>query len=131
MSRVDRVIWTVSIAGVPLGQMQTGSGGDLTAASHKAWNGGLGETERGGKKTQSNIVLSRENTGSPSLAWLRGQVNGSASIHRTPADDDGNPRLSEQVQYTGRLLEVRPMDADTMNDGDVETYELGFGVDTP
>ena len=130
MSRQDLVIRTATVANVPLGRFQRGSGGDLTATGHKAWNGGIGEVERGGRKTQSNIVLARENTGSPTLAQLRAWVNQPARIHRTPADDTGNPRLAEQVEYTGRLLEVRADDADTMNDGDIEMIELEFGVDT-
>lgn len=130
MSRVDTVIWTATLANVPLGAFQRGSGGDLTATSHKAWNGGTGETERGGRRTQSNIVLARENDGNPSVAWLRGKINQAARIHRTPADDTGNPRLAEQVEYTARLLEVRTDDADRMNDGDIEMVELEFGLDT-
>lgn len=129
MSRVDTVIWTATVAGQPLGVFQTGAGGELTATGHKAWNGGTGEVERGGRKGQSNITLTRENTGNPSALWLRGQINAPARIHRTPADDTGNPRMAEQIEYTGRLLRVSLADADRMNEGDVEMLTLEFGVD--
>lgn len=131
MSRQDTVIWTVTIDGSPLGRVQRGSGGELSATSHKAWNGGIGEKERGGRKTTSNITLGRENDGNPTIPWLQSKINASVVVHRTPADDDGNPRLSEQVARNGKLLNVRYDDADTMNEGDVEFWEIEIGLDTP
>lgn len=129
MSRIDTVIWTATLAGVPLGTFQTGAGGELSATGHKAWNGGTGEVERGGRKGQSNITLTRENDGNPTAAWLRGQINAAAKIHRTPADDTGNPRMAEQVEFTGRLLRVALSDADRMDEGAVEMVTLEFGLD--
>jgi hypothetical protein len=130
MSRQDTTIWTVTIDGTPLGRVQRGAGGETSATGHKGWNGGIGEVERGGRKTTSNITLARENNGNPSVAWLRSKINTRCSVHRTPADDDGNPRLAEQIPYTGKLLNVRLDDADTMNDGDIEMWEIEIGVDT-
>jgi hypothetical protein len=131
MSRQDTAIWTASIDGTPIGQAQRGSGGETTATGHKGWNGGLGETERGGRKTTSDIELVYEVTGSPSLPYLRGAINHPASVHFTPRDDDGNPRMAEQVQYTGRVLGVSWDDTDTMNEGDILFATVTVGVNTP
>lgn len=129
MSRVDTVIWTATIDGTPIGRVQTGGGGGLTATSHKAWNGGTGETERGGRKGRADITLTRENDGNPTVAWLESKVNKRVKVHRTPADDDNNPRMAEQLERNGTLLGVSLPDADTMNEGDVEMWTITIGLD--
>src|SRR3954447_8796565 len=131
MSRVDTVIWTVTIDNTPLGRVQTGPGGGLTATSHKAWNGGIGESERGGRKGRADITLPRENNGNPPVAWLESKVNKRCRVHRTPADDDGNPRMAEQLERTGTLLGVTTADADTMDEGAVEMWTITIGLDAP
>jgi hypothetical protein len=131
MSRVDTVIWTATIDGTPIGRVQTGAGGGLTATSHKAWNGGIGEVERGGRRGRPDITLSRENDGDPTVVWLESKVNKRVSVHRTPADDDGNPRMAEQMARTGVLLGVTVDDSDTMNEGDVEMWTITIGLDAP
>lgn len=130
MARQNTAIWTVTVNGTPLGRVERGAGGELQSPSHKGWNGGIGEVERGGRPTTTNITLSRENNGNPNYEWLRAQINKPCTVHYTPADDDGNPRLADQIPWNGRLLNVRIDDSDVMNEGDIERWEIEIGVDT-
>lgn len=130
MSTQDKGIWTLTIDATPLGRVQRGSGGETTATGHKGWNGGVGEVERGGRKTTSDIVLGREITGNPSLPWLRTMINHPAKVHFTPADADNNPMMNDQVVYNGRVLGITWDETDAMNEGDILMWSVTIGVDT-
>lgn len=132
MARQDQILTTASLDGVYLGEFQTFSGGDFTAPSVKATRGaGRGEIERGGRQTTGNVTIGREDDGAVSLNWLRTRRGkGRMVVHRTPLDDDGNPRMADQIVYTGKLLEVRPGDGDTLSDSQLDNFELEMGCDT-
>jgi hypothetical protein len=128
VARTDNIRTFASLAGVPLGEFRTFSGGELTSQDVKSVRGG-GQTERsrGGRKTIGNVTIVREWDGDDLLfyATFRGRAD-LFVITRQPYDDDGNKR-GKGVTYTGTLIRVAPGDGDLGGDG-IDDLELEMSV---
>lgn len=130
MARQDLVLTTASIAGNPLGEFSTFSGGELTAEDVKGARGG-GQTERsrGGRKTFGNVTVGREYLDGAddfqALAQYRGKPD-LFQVTRQPLDNDGNPK-GKSLTYTGSLIRIAPGEADATGDG-LDVLELEMSV---
>lgn len=127
MARQDLVRITASLAGRPLGEFETFSGGELTSEDVKnARGGGRQERSRGGRQTVGNVTIGREQTDQDDRAFAaqhRGKPD-RATVNYQPLDEDNNAK-GASTTYTGTLIRYAPGDADASGDGtlDVE-YEI-------
>lgn len=127
MARQDLVRITASLAGRPLGEFSTFSGGKLTAEDQKkSKGGGKQQRSRGGRQTVENVTIGRERTEQDDRAWAaqhRGKPDRFV-IDYQALDDDGNA-FGPSDTYVGTLVGFQPGDADSDGDGVLDTeYEM-------
>jgi hypothetical protein len=119
MARQDTIRTTATLAGVPLGEFRTFSGGELTSADVKsATAAGQTERSRGGRKTIGNVTISRENDTRDDFelyAKWRGHAD-QLTIVRQPLDDDFNAK-GKPLTYVCTLVRAAPGGADLGGDG--------------
>lgn len=131
MARRDLIRTTASVAGTPLGEFRTFTGGELTSADIKSVRGaGQSERARGGRQTVGNVTIAREDDGTIDLKWLASQRGRAVmAVTRTPLDDDGNPQNARAITYTGKLMRVSPGEGDAASDTDLDEFELEMSCD--
>jgi hypothetical protein len=129
MARQDTIRTTATLAGVPLGEFRTFSGGELTSADVKsARAAGQTERSRGGRKTIGNVTITREKDDRDD--WdLYSQQRGKPDqfvIVRQPLDDDYNKK-GDPLTYLGTLVRAAPGNGDLGGDG-LDDTELELSV---
>lgn len=129
MGAKNMIRTTASVAGVPLGEFRTFSGGAFDMGERKSRNGaGQAAIARKGLRTTENVTISREDDGAlidgqPQIEWAKAQRGKTMTVTRQPLDDDGNPRGKPTV-YTGVLKRVGPGEGDVSDDSDDDVFEL-------
>lgn len=131
MARRDLIRTTASVAGKPLGEFRSFTGGELTSADVKSVRGaGQPERARGGRQTVGNVTVAREEDGGVDLLWLGSQRGrGRMVVTRQPLDEDLNPR-GNAMTYTGILMRVAPGEGDAGADSDLDEFELEMSCDS-
>lgn len=124
MGAKAKIRTTASVAGVPLGEFRTFSGGAFDMTERKSANGATQRRRaKKGKLTTENVTISREDDGSVDLEWLRNQRGAAMVVTRQPLDDDDNPRGRPTV-YTGKLKRCTPGEGDAEDETDDDVFEL-------
>lgn len=136
MARADQRRVTVVVDDIDLGEMDTRSGGAITAESTKHRPGGMrDEVDYGGPVTIEDLELTAVydlDVIHPKVPRLRAKVGkpNSTTVTEQPLDRDGNAKGKPDV-YRGSLVSVAPPDFDANATGDVGKLGVTVSVSGP
>lgn len=130
LTRTDRWSNTLTIDGVPLGRMDTWTGGDVKAATSTHSPGGMQPAIPVGAPAIPTQVtctkfLDLDSDWIPICQALRSRVGkGQVVGVRQPLDNDGNPK-GQPLVYSGILDNIHPGDSDSTKN-DTQMWTLIF-----
>lgn len=136
MARADQRRVTVVVEGIDLGEMDTRSGGAITAESTKHRPGGMrDEIDYGGPVSIEDLELTGVydldvlHPKVPALRAIVGRPN-TTTVTEQPLDRDGNAKGKPDV-YRGSLVGLAPPEFDANATGDVGKLTITVSVSGP
>ena len=119
MSRQDKFLITVTVAGVPYGIWDKSTGGERDSDETKYRSGGQpNQVALGGPGTVSNVTAERRFLAERDMAVLKALMplagKTRATLTKQPLDDNYSP-YGPPLTYSGVLKKVTPPEADSMS----------------